>query len=242
MGDDGLVTDRLTIPARFNGPPESANGGWFAGHLAEALRATDPAITTVTVRLNAPPPLGVAMDVAVVGDAIELRAKDVRVATAASAPDLSPPAITPVPYAVALACGPAYEGLAEHPFPTCYSCGPARDDGLGLRPGRVAGGSGEYAASWRSAEPSVENIWAALDCPGGWSAGIAGRPMVLGTMTARVRDVPPAGEECVIMAWPGEASGRRFASGSAVFGADGRLLGQAEAIWVAVDPAAIRPR
>ncbi|WP_344069389.1 hypothetical protein [Nostocoides vanveenii] len=236
------MTDQLIIPAHFNGPPESANGGWFAGRLAGVLRAADAAITTVTVRLSAPPPLDVPMDVAVVDGGIELRAKDVRVATASASPDLSPPAITPVPYAVALGCGPAYEGLAKHPFPTCYSCGPARDDGLGLRPGRVPGGAGEYAAAWRPTEVSVENVWAALDCPGGWSAGIAGRPMVLGTITARVGALPDTDEECVVMAWPGPARRRRFASGSAVFGADGRLLGQAESVWIAVDPAAIRPR
>lgn len=241
MGDDGGMSDQLTIPARYNGPPESANGGWFAGACAGIVRAADPSASTVTVRLSAPPPLGVPLDVISTEAGIELRANDIRIATAAAADDPPPPAITPVPYAVALACGPAYEGLVEHPFPTCYSCGPARTDGLGLRPGRVPGGSGEYAAAWRPAEVSRENVWAALDCPGGWSAGIAGRPMVLGTITARVHALPDAGEECVVIAWPEAGAGRRFESGSALFGADGRLLGQAAAVWIAVDPAAIRP-
>ena len=77
-------------------------------------------------------------------------------------------------------------------------------------PGPLADGTGRYAATWVPREASVPLVWAALDCPGGWSAGIAGRPMVLGTMTAGCTPCPsPVGEAHVV--WPGSAA-RRAAS------------------------------
>lgn len=66
--------------------------------------------------------------------------------------------------------------------------------------------------------------------------------MVLGTMTGTLAGLPETGEECVIMAWPRGGGGRKFFSSSALFGADQRLLAHAEAVWIHIDPAAIRPR
>lgn len=243
----------LLIPARFNGPPHSANGGWFAGRVAAEVGAE-----TVTVRLRTPPPLGRELAVrppesaerggvgVEVWDGEPPGGTLVASAAPAAADALADEAPPPVTFDVAQASGTAYEGLAEHPFPTCFSCGTGRSDGLGLRPGRVAGGSGEYAAAWvPGASPGEVDgpvVWAALDCPGGWSAGIAGRPMVLGTMTATVRALPRAGEPHVVMAWPRGGQGRRFLSGTALYDAAGRLLARAEATWVSVDPSSIRPR
>ena len=235
----------VTVPARFNGPPQSANGGWFAGALAhEVLAACDAAATSaVSVRLLAPPPLDRELHLQAGETAYDLIDGEHRIASATLAPDLAAPPSGPVSYADALAAGPGYEGLLQHPFPTCYSCGTRRTDGLALRPGPVASSSeGAYAAAWLVEEVSVPIAWAAMDCPGGWSAGIAGRPMVLGTMTAAVYGLPEVGDECVVMAWPGGGEGRRFHSSTALFGPGQELLGRADAIWIAVDPAAIRPR
>jgi hypothetical protein len=85
-------------------------------------------------------------------------------------------------------------------------------------------------------------VWAAIDCPGGWSAGIAGRPMVLGTMTAQVDRLPTVGEPHVVLAWPMGGEGRRFHSGTALLDGSGAVLARAEATWIAVDPTSIRPR
>lgn len=227
----------LRIPHRFNGPPASANGGWCAGHLAREVDAS-----AVTVRLRTPPPLDRDLDVVGVDDgSVELRDGDVLVATAgpATAETLGWAPLPPVTFDVADASGEAYEGLVDHPFPTCFSCGTGRDDGLGLRPGRVAEGTAEYAAAWVPQDVDTETVWAALDCPGGWSAGIAGRPMVLGTMTAMVGELPRQGEPHVVMAWPRGGAGRRFLSGTALYAADGQLLARAEATWVSVDPTSI---
>jgi len=235
----------LRIPARFNGPPHSANGGWFAGaiaeHLAPGLPRPGAPSPAVTVRLSAPPPLEVDLSMEPDGEGIRLTDGDTHVAVANLSEPLSRPSGTPVTFAEARAAGSAYEGLTEHPFSTCFSCGTAREDGLSLRPAAVGDGSGAYAAAWVPREVSVRIGWAALDCPGGWSAGIAGRPMVLGTMTAQLFALPAIGQECVVMAWPGTSSGRRFESSSALYGPSGELLGTARAVWIAVNPAAVRP-
>ena len=112
-----------------------------------------------------------------------------------------------------------------------------------LQPGPVVGGGGEYAAAWvPAADVTLETVWAALDCPGGWASGIAGRPMVLGTMTAQVRSLPTAGAEHVVMAWQRGGEGRKFHSGTALYAAGGGLLAQAEATWIAIDPKTFDPQ
>ncbi|NYG07251.1 hypothetical protein BJ986_001738 [Phycicoccus badiiscoriae] len=237
----------FVVPARFCGPPESGNGGWVSGHAA-ALLEPAPA-EAVTVRLRTPPPLDRELAVRT-GSAGERRTLEILdgerlVVEATTAPALDPAGIPGgVSFADATAAGEGYEGLAAHPFPTCFSCGTGRapGDGLRLRPGRVAGGDGEYAAAWLPrADIDLETVWAALDCPGGWASGIAGRPMVLGTMTAQVTSLPAAGEEHVVMAWQRGGEGRKHHSGTALYAAGGRLLAQAEATWIAIDPTTVRP-
>ena len=48
-GSVGRMTS-LTVPARFNGPPTSGNGGWTAGAVAEAA-GTLGAVPPLTVSL-----------------------------------------------------------------------------------------------------------------------------------------------------------------------------------------------
>jgi hypothetical protein len=54
----------LILPARFNGPPHSAHGGYFAGRLAACLQPVSErdAPPAVTVTLRKPPPLEEPMD------------------------------------------------------------------------------------------------------------------------------------------------------------------------------------
>jgi hypothetical protein len=235
------------VPSRFCGPPESANGGWVSGHAA-ALLLPGPG-EAVTVRLRTPPPLDRELTVQT-GTADGRRTVEVSdgehpVLEATTAPALEANGIpAPVSFAEATTAGEAYEGLTDHPFPTCFSCGTGRavDDGLRLQPGRVPDGHGAYAAAWLPrSDVDLETGWAALDCPGGWASGIAGRPMVLGTMTAQVSGLPTPGEEHVVMAWPRGGEGRKYQSGTALYAADGRLLAQAEATWIAINPTTVRP-
>lgn len=233
----------FVIPSRYCGPPQSGNGGWVSGHAA-ALLTPHPG-QGVSVRLSTPPPLDRELTVTTVDDVLRVHDGQHPVLEARLVADEAPRGIpAAVSFAEARAAGESYEGLAHHPFPTCFSCGTARErgDGLRLQPGRVPGGDGEYACAWLPTDAvDVETVWAALDCPGGWASGIAGRPMVLGTMTAWVHELPTAGTPHVVMAWQRGAEGRKHHSGTALYAADGHLLAQAQATWIAIDPSTVRP-
>jgi hypothetical protein len=229
----------LIIDARFRGPEGSGNGGYVAGLLAGHL-STD----TVTVTLRRPPPLGTELRVSV-DDERGLSARlwdgEAVVAEALAGAIVVPP-VAPVPYEEALAAAAGFRGAADHPFPGCFVCGTDRDpgDGLRLAPGRVADDT--VAAPWTPAEePGPELVWAALDCPGAWAFLQPGRASVLGTMTAQVTGLPAAGERCVVMGLARTREGRKTHAATALYGADGRLLGRAEQIWIEVDPARFAP-
>lgn len=241
----------LTIPGRFNGPPGSANGGWTAGALAarlagggageagEAMDAALPGRDAAVVTLRRPPPLDTEMELRYVDGSLELFSGPLLIAEAAPG-ELTDDPLPPVPPKIAQEAATRYAAGVDHPFPTCYVCGTERrgGDGLALRPGPV--GDGRVATPWIApVEPSALLTWAALDCPGGWSVDLVGRPMVLGRMTARIHHVPAAGEPCVVVGAKRGQSGRKVFTATAAYGTDGRLLGEAAAIWIAVDPLSV---
>lgn len=252
------VSDSFVVPARYCGPPRSGNGGWTSGHLAQLVadgldaswaagERAGSAAAAVTVRLRTPPPLDTEMTVTYADDAtVEIWDGEDLVAQAYPAEPLDHGDLpAPATFEQALACGAAYEGLERHPFPTCFACGTERDpeDALCLRTGPLPGRSPVRAAAWVPREVTPEVVWAALDCPGAWASGIAGREMVLGTMTASVRALPAVGEPHLLMAWPRDhsgRSGRTLHSGTALYDGSGRLLAHAQAIWIAVDAAKFR--
>ena len=220
----------MIVAARFNGPPTSGNGGYTAGLLASHLGGP------VTVTLRQPPPLDTPLDVASDGSGgLELRSGDLLIATAVPARI----AVTAPSWADPSAAGP-YAGFTEHPFPTCYVCGPERgSDGLRIFPGRLP--DGRTAARWivpadyRSREaPDEVTVWAALDCPGGWAIITPGRPYVLGRITVAVEELPEPGAECVIIGEGTGSEGRKGFVRSGLFGPDRRLLAAAEAVWISV--------
>jgi hypothetical protein len=228
----------LTVPARFCGPPTSGNGGWTAGALAAVL---DPSgDTPVRVRLRRPPPLDVPLDLVADADGPGLAARhgDDVVVEAAPA-DAVPEPVEAVPADVARAAEAAYAGLTSHPFPTCYVCGTGRAPGDGMRifPGRVdddAEGRVRVAATWiPEQDADLATAWAALDCVGGWAGDLGERLMVLGTITAHVRELPRGGVEHVVVGGARGSEGRRTFTASTLW-AEGRPVATAEHVWVAV--------
>jgi hypothetical protein len=218
----------ITIDARYNGPPGSANGGYTCGLVAGLLGG--PAEVT----LRRPPPLERELEVerdgerVVVLDAGELVAEAMPAQVELDVPD-------PIALADARRASAAYPGFVEHPFPTCFVCGPARpaDDGLRIFPGPVDGRE-LVAAPWTPADARPELVWAVLDCPGGFAAGFASRgEMVLGRLAARIDRMPHPGEPCVVVGWPLGEDGRKLYAGTAVFGDDGEVLARARATWIA---------
>jgi hypothetical protein len=107
----------MVIERRYRGPDESGNGGYACGVFARLVDGD------AEVTLRVPPPLDTPLR-AEGGDVFD---GDTLVA------EVRPTAVElalPVPPTVVEA------GAADplHPFPNCFVCGPARTDGLGLRP------------------------------------------------------------------------------------------------------------
>lgn len=245
-GVEQMATE-LRIERQYRGPTSTGNGGWTAGLLATALNGAGPA-GPVDVTLRQPPPLDTALSVA--SDGSTARLSDPNGDTVADALATEPAAlgdlVPPVDAATARAAESQYAGLRHHPFPECFTCGTARAEGDGLRlfPGPI--GSGRTATTW-TPHPAMAGpdgrldppyVWAALDCPGGWTADLEGRPMVLGRMTAEVIARPLAGETHVVVGRWLDVDGRKTRTASTVYDADGRVVGRAAHIWIAIDPAA----
>ena len=245
---ESTVDTELVVAGRFRGPARSGNGGYTAGALAALAPEVWPA---VTVRLSQPPPLDVAMSVTR-SEELLVASYDGREVARAMPADHDPEPVPRVDAAAARAAEAAYPGLAAHPFPTCFSCGTGREPGDGLRifPGPV--GDGAVAATWTpdarvsgdwheytdaTREVGHAVTWAALDCAGGWAADIGARLMVLGTMTARLWSLPVVGEEHVVVGAARGEDGRKRRSATSLYDAAGRLVGSAEHVWIAVDPA-----
>ncbi|MFS8479167.1 MAG: hypothetical protein FWJ93_09480 [Micromonosporaceae bacterium] len=221
----------MIISGRYNGPPGSGNGGYTAG-LVGSLLAPSPA----TVTLRRPPPLDVPLEVRRTDD--EVRVLDAEGQLVAEAVRAAAPAdpVAPVSAETARRAMDDYAGFADHPFPTCFVCGPKRAAGDGLRifPGPVDGD--RTAAVWQvPPDVSPPMMWAALDCPGGWAIISPGRPYVLGRMTAAVLALPPAGAECVVVGRADGTEGRKAYVRSSVYGPDGDLLAHAAATWIAIE-------
>lgn len=226
----------LVVERRFRGPAESGNGGYVSGLLAQRVGA-EAGGSAAVVTLRMPPPLETPLAIVADGDgAVRLLHGDLLVAEAARS-RIDVDAVPPVDVEEAAAAEGSYEGFVTHPFPTCFVCGPDREPGDGMRlfPGRVD--DRRTACTWTVAPDLAgrpEFVWAALDCPGGWSADLVGRPMVLGRMTAQVHGLPSAGDTCVVVGRLLGVEGRKSWTASTVYGSSGHELGRAHATWIAL--------
>jgi hypothetical protein len=78
-------------------------------------------------------------------------------------------------------------------------------------------------------------VWAALDCPSGFAAGVGDTVMVLGRMAARVLACPRASRAYCLVAWHGgPAAGRKQPAGSALLDVNGGVLAVARTVWVTI--------
>ena len=227
----------LSIHNRFHGPAKSGNGGYVSGLLANFIDG--PA----EVRLYNPPPLEQALTVHQKDDSAFLYQGENLIAAARPAIlefDQPPPPTLQQ----ARAATKHYVGFKHHYFPTCFVCGPDRDqnDGLHIFAGKVSGQE-MVAAPWTPAADLAgpdgfilpEFIWAALDCPGAFAFGRDSNPMVLGTIAAEIIAPLVPGEECIVIGWPRRSEGRKHFSGSAIFTASGDLIARAYATWIELE-------
>jgi hypothetical protein len=227
----------MRIPARFRGPPGSAHGGYTCGLVAGLLGAGP---TRVSVR--APTPLDTELEVVRADDRVEVRAGSQVVAEGERA-ELDLEAPEPVDLARAAEASEAgYDRWsAEHPFPGCFACGPARQPGDGLRlfPGSLE--DGRFAMPWKpdtglaDSEGRVEPeyVWAALDCPTSAPVATFGGPVaVMAQLHARIEGPVRAGAPHAIISWPLTVEGRKRHAACAIFDADGRALALSRALWI----------
>ncbi|MGV9678266.1 hypothetical protein ACWDSJ_23570 [Nocardia sp. NPDC003482] len=236
-----MTTPReVVIDAAFNGPPNSAHGGYACATFARATESTAP----VTVTLLRPPPLNTPMTLTGGGRGWLVHADDALIATAAPAPAASSALLDPPPPVDAATAAAATRAFAPraHPFPTCFVCGHDRPDGSGLRlaPGPVPERPNTAACQWvppgAPGRPvSAELIWSALDCPGGWVRDPAAAPAVLTRMAAEITGPVEAGRPHIVVAALRREQGRTRTVGTAVYAAEpgsvSRPLAAATAIW-----------
>src|SRR4051812_11765672 len=243
------MPETLTIDARFNGPPESGNGGYTCGRLPAF---GDAPAAEVTLRL--PPPIGRELRVERANDRAVALLDGGKLIAEARPADLPPEAPAPVePHEASEAAhDSAFLDDDSHPFPTCFVCGPRRATGDGLRifAGPVAQRD-VFAAPW-TPDPDLaradgtlpdELIWAALDCPtsapvaNDWSQPGA-LPIVLARHATRILAPARAGEPHTIVSWPIELDGRKRYAGAALHNEAGELVAVARALWIELKPPA----
>jgi hypothetical protein len=228
------VRDRpVVIARRFNGPPGSGHGGYSAGRAAALL---DAPVAEVTLRR--PPPLDTPLAVARRdGGVALLDGEDVVAEARDAALEVDGPPPAALEEAAAAAEHFAWEH--DHPFPTCFGCGPERDvaDALCLFTGPV--GDGRFAVPWTPPEwtgraaVEPEFAWAALDCPSSAPAhGTISAPVVLGRLTVALEGPIEVGAPHVIQAWLERSDGRKRHTAVAIFTVGGERRAVARAVWV----------
>ena len=219
----------IEVPSRYQGPPDTANGGYVVGLLAAPLGPS------ATVRLEAAVPLEVPLRLEVGDDETSLWSGDQRLAV--GHPHDGPAApVDPVDREVAAATSGV--SAEDHAFPNCFVCGPSAPDGLHLCAGPVPDGSA-LATMWtpdpETAGLDVDRLaWAALDCPSGMAAMRDGSAAVLGTLTGRVARPLVAGEPLVVVGRLLRIDGRKRFAATALYAEDGEAVAWSETVWIAL--------
>lgn len=237
------------IGRQFCGPPNSGNGGYVCGILS---RGVDGPATAV---LRAPIPLDTDLGLeARDGGNVLLGEADALIAQGGPATQALPEPPPAPSLEAARAAGLRHIGLTQRVHPICFTCGPERQDGDGLRvlPGQLEGAeTGVVACTWTphaafaDAEGMIapEVVWAALDCPGyfAWVEKDGRHGALLGTMTGEIVIPAKAGEEYVVVAWPILKEGRKEIAGTALFDGQGRLMARAHQVWITMGPRSPMP-
>jgi hypothetical protein len=264
----GPPSGTVTIPRRFVGPPDSANGGYACGITARLLGGGPAVFSPRVVTLHRPPPVERPLRIERDEERVALYDGEELVSEARPAPKEpslgvgpDPPpgstqetagdAVAPhrVSFDNALRAAERFDVAgyaARHPFPTCFTCGPGRASGDGLRifPAPAGDDASMVVSPW-TPDASVADsgglvdlpvVWAALDCPSGFprfgAIDVTAADAVLGRMTTSVRRRPEIDEKLVVAAWAIADEGRKLLAGSALWAAAGELLAHNLAVWI----------
>ncbi|MFK7978737.1 MAG: hypothetical protein AB8G86_02035 [Saprospiraceae bacterium] len=225
----------ITIDKKFNGPPNSGNGGYVAGVIAANL----PFLPEITLR--APPPLDQAMNLRINENTAKLLDGDTLVAEAKVA-DFQLTILPPVSFARAKQASVSDNAYEASPFQDCFVCGAHRAEGDGLKIRSKNIGHQKVAAPWipypslgdENQEVKTEFIWAALDCPGAWAIQDAEQFYLLGRMATKIVQPIIVGEKYVIMGWVIASEGRKTWTGTAIYDEEGKVCAYAKGTWISV--------
>ena len=233
------MTQQVTIDPRFRGPPESANGGYVCGIVAGLVGGT------AEVTLRRPPPISRPLDVVRLdGGAVALRDGETVVAEGMPASvEIDVP--DSVSFEEAAKATESFVWAENHPYPTCFVCGPQRAarDSLRIFPGAIEGRD-IVAAPWvpdaslgdESGTVRPEFVWSALDCPGAFAFIRSADDLVLlGRLAAKQSTSIRCGQRYVVIGWPMGSEGRRLYAGTALFSETGTLHALARATWVKME-------
>ena len=232
----------VVVAKRFCGPPENGNGGYTCGLVAHTLTGA-----AVECTIRKPIPIERALRIDVDGNRARLLDGDELVIEGV-ATDIDLPLPAPTRFAEAQEAvkrSPAYQ---NHPFPTCFVCGPERreHDGLRVFPGPVQAQEGFanlFAAPWIPAPEFADEtghvrsefIWAAADCPTGFAAGFPYQgKLVTGRLAVKILADVRAEDQCVLMSWSLGTDGRKCHAGAALFDSAGNARAVAKATWIRV--------
>ena len=242
------TSTRIVLERRFNGPPETANGGYACGVVARHVDG--PA----TVSLRRPVPLGTPLELERHDDG-HVTLHDGATLIAEADPEL--PLDFEPPYRPSVEEAREAAGFAlrantrkgtwppgpvfPETFDSCYVCARARADGLGVVFGPLPSDPALTGAvlhagpdvPQRDGAVAPEIAWAALDCPSYtpplWGHGV---PSLLARMRAELLEPVPAGEPLTVVGWSLATDGRKHRSATAILAADGHMLARAEALWI----------
>jgi len=224
----------LVVDKRYEGIPGVSLGGYVAGLAAKEL---GPSVAVTLIK--AVPP-GSTVTIERSESQVLLRV-DGEVAATAVATQLETTAPESIAPEEAERASEQYPGFNHHFFPNCFTCGPDRSSGDGLRifPGPVIGRP-IVATLWYP-PPTVwradrtvasEFLWAALDCPAIWGHIVHGGAQaddraVSGRLALHQHGPVPGAAMSIVVGWPIEREGRKVIAGAGIFSESGRLLVEA---------------
>ncbi|MFF0499705.1 hypothetical protein ACFYU5_25125 [Nocardia aobensis] len=231
------VGTAITIPTHIHGYPDLAFGGYVAGLLADRVGGE------VRVDFRRGVPVRTPVQITDIESGSVLTDSDGTVLAEAS-PGSVELAVTPPPTWEDAVVASRDSFAAGRAIPDCYGCGTTNTPGRGLRlyPWRLRD-QDLVAAAWipdaELAGPgghlTTENIWSAVDCPGGWAAielsGMSPGGLTAALTTRRIGPVR-AGEKYLVWSWPIATSGRKHTVGVAISTPKGDLRVLAEALWI----------
>src|SRR5215813_1710337 len=236
------MSSSIRIARRFCGPPDSGNGGYSAGTVASLV----PGACECTLRKPIPLERELQTDVAdrsarlLDGAELIIEAAQTRIDVTGQAPAAFDQAQR------ASSTSPAF---ANHPFPTCFTCGPERKPGDGLRifPGRlleVDANGAIFGAPWIP-DSSLTNggvvvrpefVWAAMDRPTGFAAGFPWKGTLVTGRLAVEQTAPVYPQRpYVVMSSSTGSEGRKHHAGAALYDSSGQICAKARATWIKLE-------